>query len=322
MDKDKKQVVDLSPKSTDYAHKIAQARAVPHPVGGAPMPKMPNFAQAQEQGDRYSGVQNPQQRRQQGMATLLTPEERANLEAQGKVIPGVGSAYAMNQPAAKNLQQPPQGPPGYQNPPRPEGAGLSETTAEQLAAVAKANAPGAPSEPNADKMKRDLDDLEDEFFDYDEFGNKVKNLLANKERKEAIESRCEPMDLMDLLVAQEVRQAVPIIPGKYYPTFRTIGGAEDLEVKRLLAKETTTATQYILAKLTLMNLTCGLYALNNKPLPSHLDKEGDFSPDAFQAKLKGLLKYPMQVLADLAVNYTWFDRRVRSLIAVDTIKDF
>lgn len=321
MDK-KKEIVDLSPQNAEYAQKIQQARSVQHPVGGAQMPKMPNFAQAQEAGDRYSGVQNRPQQRAQGMATLLTPEQQQSLQASGQAHQGVGAAYAVNQPALKKMAQ--QAAPGsYQNPPRPEGAGISPQTAEQLAAVAQANTPEAPpAAPNADEMKKSIDDIEDEYFDFDEFGNKVKNILANKERRESIEGRCEPMDLMDLLVNKEVRQVVPIIPGKYYPTFRSVGGDEDLEVKRILSKETTNSPSYLLAKMTLMNLTCALYALNGKVLASHQDKEGDFDGEAFKAKYKSLIKYPLQVLTDLAVNYTWFDRRVRSLIAIEPIKDF
>jgi hypothetical protein len=320
MDK-KKQIVDLSPQNTEYSQKIAQARAVQHPVGGAPMPKMPNFADAQQQGDRYAGVQGHQQaRRAQGMATLLTPEQQRQLDEQGAAIPGVGAAYVANQPNARRVLDPRNQAPQFQNPPRPEGAGITEQTAAQLDAVAKANAPDAPVQ-DTEKLKKEIDDIEDELFDFDEMGNRIKNQLANKERRDLIESRCEPMDLMSLLVDREVRQVVPIIPGKYYPTFRSCGGDEDLEIKRMIAKEQSSTT-YVLAKMTIMQLTCGLFALNNKPLPSHLDKDGNFDEVAFKEKLKNLLKYPVQVLADLAVNYTWFDRRVRALISFEAIKDF
>ncbi len=317
MDK-KKEIVDLSPQNSEYAARIAKARMGANPVGGAPMPKMPDFAAAQAQGDRYAGVQGNQ--RSQGMATLLTPEQRAQLEARGKAIPGVGSAYAANQPNAREVMQAGQQPQGYQNPPRPEG-GLSQQTAEQLEAVAKANASEAKEAPPEEKLKKDLEDFEDELFDFDEFGNKVKNLLANKERREKIEARCEPLDLMDLLVNKEVRQVVPIIPNKYFPTFRTIGGDEDLAIKRLMSDDKGSPT-YLLNRLTLMNLACGLYAINGKVLSNHQDNEGNFNSELFEAKYKTILKYPQQVLADLAVNYTWFDRRVRSLIALEPVKDF
>lgn len=311
MDK-KKEIVDLAPQNTEYAQRIAAARTVQHPVGGAPMPKMPDFAAAQQAGDRYTGVQNAGPKRAQGMATLLTPEQRSQLEQQGKAIPGIGSAYAANQPAARTLD-PQQQPAQYQNPVRPEG-GLSQQTAEQLEAVAKANSPQAEPEK---KPEDDFDDL----FDFDEFGNKVKNLLGNKQRKDLIESRCEPMDLMDLIINKEIRQVVPIMPGKYYPTFRSIGGDEDLEVKRLLSSAKGSST-YLLSRMTLMNLTCGLYALNGKELQSHLDKNGDFSEELFDAKFKNITKYPMSVLMDLAVNYTWFDERTKQLVALENIKDF
>jgi len=317
MDK-KKEIVDLSPQNSEYAAKIAAARNVQHPVGGAPMPKIPNLAQMQGSGDRFAGVQ---QARAQGMATLLTPEQRAQLEQQNAALPGVGSAYVANQPMARQVMQQPQQPGGYQNPPRPEGAGLSAQTAEQLAAVAQANAPQA-KESAEDKMKKDLDDLEEDFFDYDEFGNRVKSLLANKERREIIEGRCEPMDITSLIVDRELRQVVPIIPGKYYPTYRLPSGEEDLEVKRILAKETTTAANYLLAKLSLMQLTCGLFAINGKPLAAHLDADGNFSQTAFEAKYKNVVKYPITVLADLALNYNWFEQRTKKLLSFDAIKDF
>lgn len=317
MDK-KKEVVDLSPHNTEYAQKIAQARAVSHPVGGAPMPKMPNFAEAQQSGDRHTGVQG---QRSQGMATLLTPEQREQLASQGAEIKGVGSAYVANQPQAKRILREDQ-PQQYQNPPRPEGAGIRAETAEQLDALAKANAPDAPAAAtDADKLKKEIDDAEDDLFDFDEFGNKVRNQLANKERRERIEARCEPMSLMSLLVDKEVRQTVPIIPNKYFPTFRSVGGDEDLEVKRMVGSERGSPT-YVLAKMSLMNLACGLYALNGKPLSTHQDKDGDFSVDLFTAKLNSIQKYPLQVLADLCVNYIWFDRRVRDLLSFEDIKDF
>jgi hypothetical protein len=308
MDK-KKEIVELNPQSAEYAAKIQQARGVAHPVGGAPMPKMPNFAQTAA-GDRHSGVQN--QQRQQGMAALLSPEQRAVLESQGKAIPGVGSAYAANQPAAQKIADP--AAPTYQNPIRGEKAGLTQETAEQLEAVAKANAPDA-------EQPKQQEDEEEDLFDYDELGNKIKNLLANKSRREAIEARCEPMDLMELLVNKEARQVVPIIPHKYYPTFRTMGGDEDLEIKRILSPERG-STQYILGRAAIMNLTCGLYAMNGKPLPPVTNPDGVFDLKLFEEKYRSISKYPLQVLADLSVNYSWFDRRVRALLALETIKDF
>lgn len=312
--KPRKEIVELSPQNSEYMQKIAQARATQHPVGGVPMPKMPNFAEAQKHGggDRFAGVQ--QQSRAQGMAALLTPEQRAQLDASGKMIPGVGSAFVANQPAVAGQPQAQQ---GYQNPIRGENAGLKTETVEQLAAVAEANAP----EKKEEKEKESEQELDD-IFDFDEFGNRVKNILANKQRREAIEARCAPISLMDLLVNQEVRQEVPIVPKKYVPTFRTMGGDEDLEVKRILASSSVTAPTYVLGRMTLMNLTCGLYAINGKVFPSIFDKDGNFSVEAFDTKYKAVLKYPVPVLADLAVNYTWFDARVRNVLTVENIKDF
>lgn len=313
MDK-KKEIVDLSPQNSEYAEKIARARAVSHPIGGMPMPKIPNMADAQGQGDRYAGVQG--QRRAQGMATVMTPEQRASLDSTGRGLPGIGSAYVANQPALR--QSPP--PQEYQNPPRPAGAGLSAKTAEQLEAVAKANIPESEKKTEAKSQEDEISEALDEVFDFDEFGNKMKDLLANKERRDLIESRCEALSLMDLLVDRELRQVVPILPNKYYPTFRTMSGDEDLEIKRLVSFDKGSET-YVYARFAVLNLTCGLYAMNGKVLPDHL-KEGAFNKELFLEKYKSIAKYPVQILADLNANYIWFDRRVRALIAFDAIKDF
>lgn len=319
MDKKTKEVVDLSPKNSEYAAKIQQARSMQHPVGGAPMPEnMPNFAAAQQQGDRYTGVQNTQHRAR-GMATLLTPEQRQHLEASGQARSGVGSAFVVNQPAAQQIMQPQQA--GYQNPPRPEGAGLSAQTAAELEAVARANAPEEEKKAaEAKQQEKEIEELDD-VFDFDELGNKVKDILANKERRELIESRCEPLDMMDLLVNREIRQVVPIIPNKYFPTFRTMSGEEDLEVKRLLSVDQGSST-YLLARYSLMNLTCGLYSINGQPLQDHRGKDGAFDKEAFLAKYKSVLRYPIQILADLSANYVWFDKRVKALLSFDAIKNF
>jgi hypothetical protein len=75
-------------------------------------------------------------------------------------------------------------------------------------------------------------------------------------------------------------------------------------------------------KYAMMNLTCGLYALNGTPLPPHQDKEGYIDEALFEKKQKVILKYPWNLLADLSVNYVWFLRRVEKALVVDDIKDF
>jgi hypothetical protein len=330
---EKKDVTDLG--DADYQARIAAAKAGKVPVGGAPMPPIPRFDQAPP--DRFQGVQSSK-----AAQRILTPQEQEELAKQNQFIPGVGSAYAANQPGAQRLPQVAvpqqaidqansgqmqQGAPGqFVNPPRPEGAGLRPETVQQLEAVAKANA-----EKVKDAEKKQLDEdvkniheeiaSMDDVFETDEFGNRVKSLLNNKQRRDAIEARCEALLIDDLITRGEIRQRVPIVPGKFEPTFRSVGGNEDLFVKRLMSSERG-SDQYILDKYSVLNLVSGLYALNGKPLPSHLDASGDPDDKLFQAKFKIVSKMPLAMLADLSVNYTWFGRRLQKLFVVDVIKGF
>lgn len=325
----------------EYSSRLDAAKKGRVPLGGAPMPTIPRLDESPR--DRHAGVQSAAMKH-----AMLTPEQQAMAVSQGGFIPGVGSAYASNQPKvrANPLAPPGEEPPpdpgvfqmqapegqAFANPPRGEGAGLRPETVAQLEAVAKANAGApAPGAPPAATTPRDLakeaEDLakevgvDDEELNYDEFGNRVRDILSNKQRRELIEKRCLPMKLEDLLIYQEVKQVVPIVPGKFEPTYRSTSGMEDLFIKRMVGSERG-SPQYIADRYAILNLTAGLFAVNGRPLPAHLSADGEPTEDLFNAKLKMLLKFPITVLADLSVNYTWFGKRVQKLLVVDDIKGF
>jgi hypothetical protein len=238
----------------------------------------------------------------------------------GQLRQGVGSAYTVNQP---NLPTDTEGnalPIDPRLEPRPAGAGLREETVRDLAALAEANKPKADDDKELDKIHKEIDDI-DEVFETNEFGERVRNLLANKKRQKAIEDRCEKMKFEDLLLYGSVKQTVPIIPGRFEPTFRSPHPDEDLEVKRLMGSVRGT-DQYILDTFAIYSLTLGLDAINGKPLISHLDKNGDFEETLFRTKVKMVAKMAMPIVADLVVNYNWFGRRVQKLTVYEDIKGF
>lgn len=309
MSKDKG-IVDFG--SVEYSDRIAKAKEGFIPVGGAPMPAIPRLD---------SQPQDPNIPQRQVRATdLLTPEARQQAESEGRLIPGVGSAYAKNQPFATGTAPPKEGEQTYVNPPRPEGSGLRPETIEQLKGAAQVagveREPATPSE--AQTTKEDADD----GFDFGEFGQQIRSLINNKQRREAIEARItDKLDLEDLLVHMELRQTVPIIPGRFMPTYRSVGGHEDIWVKRQMGVETGSET-YLTDRYAMMNLTAGLYAINGKVLQAHLDKDGYVDQTSFEAKYRQILRYPFQVLADLSINYVWFMRRVERALVVDDIKGF
>jgi hypothetical protein len=338
---DNKGVVDLSdPKAREYQDRIAAAKKGSTPVGGAPMPNIPRLDQPPPGAprDRALGVQqaHSQQAAAQGPHGALTPEQYKQAVQDGRIIPGVGGGYMANQP--RGVQAPQQAPAKPQmsrygdeeNPAvavRPEG-GLSPETVNQLNAVAQANSPEAQEE---EKLKEEAKELHEELgpqpgeadddnYDYAQLGQISRNLLSNHKRKEAIEARCEEMDFEDLILNQELRQEVKIKKG-FIPVFRTPSGEEDLFVKRYIGDEEG-STQYIMDKYAVYGLCCGLYSLNGQPLPDHRGKDGKVDEAAFLKKLEFLLKYPLVLLADLSVNFTWFTLRVQQLLSLDKVKDF
>jgi hypothetical protein len=285
------------------------------PVGGAPMPVVPRLDQAVP--NRSAGVQN-----QAAGRRLLTPDEQKKLADSGQMIPGVGSAYAGNQPG---LAQLPTDEHGNQKEiderlmPRPAGAGLRPDTVDGLNKLAQVQDKKSDDE-ELEKINKELEDLDDEYIT-DEFGNRVKSLLANKERRKAIEARCMPMDFDDLLMKGSVDQKVPIFPGKFEPTFRSPQALEDEAMNERMALVRGSDRQ-IMDRFALYRLTCGLVKINNRVLPTHLGADGTVNDDLFDAKFKMVVRLATPIIADLSVNFTWFMKRVEKLLVYDNIKDF
>ena len=308
MDKDKSNPVDFGADS-DLKAKVAAAKAKRVPVGGVPMPQMPRLDQP------------PQQQQRPPAQRILTPEERQQLEQRGQFHQGVGSAYAANQPGVNQLPTDENGKEQPIDPrlaPRPPGSGLRPETVEQLEAVAAANKNSDDAE--LARIGAEIEDLDD-VFETNEFGERVRSLLGNKKRAAAIANRCPPLSFEDLLLYGSVQQRVPIIPGKFEPTFRSLQGEENLEILRMMGP-VRGPEQYLLDTLSLYRLAAGLHAINSKVLPNHLNSKGDFDEEMFRAKCKVVLKMALPILADLSVNFGWFAARVQKLTVVDDIKSF
>ena len=92
---------------------------------------------------------------------------------------------------------------------------------------------------------------------------------------------------------------------------------ESLFIKQYLAKDQLgqqNNDNYMLEKFSLCQLACSLVSINGKPLPDHRGKDGSPDESAFKTKLTMLMKKSGYLVADLAVNYMWFDLRVRRLL--------
>ena len=206
--------------------------------------------------------------------------------------------------------------------PRPAGSPLlSPETAQQLQEVAELNARAAheaPGEPKAEETKK----AEEDLFEMFDFGgrNEAERILNNKKRRKDIEARCLPMALEDLIIKDEVQQLVPIIPSKFEVLYRSMTPEENLFIKRYVAKnDQGQSDQYVIEKFGTCQIACSVLAINGKPLPDHRDLNGNIDENLFEAKLKLLLKKSGYVVADLGINYSWFDIRVRKLLNPDAL---
>lgn len=243
---------------------------------------------------------------------------------------GMGSMIAGNQPGIDpSLRQPQQ---QQQFPPQQPGDGykphLSEETQASMQALAalqekaenvqrvQAGQEGQAAEAEED-INRGLQDLQEEMADM--MGGEQWDRLNNPDRRKLIEARLEPMRVTDIIVHGELRQDVIMLPepDEIRATYRTVSGAEDLAIKRMMGEEEG-SDRYLLDKYTMMQLVLALTKVNHKELPVHLDGNQNFSEELFLKKFDRVMRYPIQFLADLGVQYLWFDDRVRDLLVGQT----
>lgn len=146
--------------------------------------------------------------------------------------------------------------------------------------------------------------------------------LVSQKRRLAIESRCPPIKLEDLIIKGEATQRVPIIPDVLTVEFRTPTGAEDLFVKRYAVPDPELSERYMLDKFTVMQTVLGVKSVNNVPAPPLKVVDGDISSESFDARMEWFCKMPQIIVADIVINYYWFDERYRKLMNDKSMDNF
>jgi len=313
------------------------------PLGGAPPVRIPPLnaepiegggtmdAQArtlQDPTSPLSPVYNPElammmtkQRQGPDKGPFATLPEEAREDP--SFVPGVGSMIAANQP---HLRRPETD--GY----RPALSDKSKAAIETLAAFqaqAQQVQTRTAEEPTEEDKKRQVDasnlgkvvakteenlyeELKDILGDGPQF-----NLLNNPERKKTIEGRLAPMSITDIIVYGEVRQNVVVVPDKLVVAYRSVSAEEDLAIKQMMFGEAG-GDRYLMDKYTIMQLTLALVSINGDELPTHLDDKKKFKEDLFRKKFEKVVRFPIQWIADLGIQYLWFDERVRKLFVGQT----
>ena len=187
------------------------------------------------------------------------------------------------------------------------------------------NSPGTGPEPNdpakVEKALRSIG-VEDDLDFQSLRDMMMKDIINNDDQRKIIEERCEPMKLDELVTQGFVRQRVPIVPGKFEPTFQSPGIGDDLAIKRLImleAKGLEINERYLLDKFSFMTTVLGVYAINGNVLPTYRDGNGKFSDEKFWEKYEFLARNSFHMAGSLGVNFFWFDIRVRKLFVAERL---
>ena len=210
-----------------------------------------------------------------------------------------------------------------------EGSGLPTTEAEAMkglpdAAHAAAQAAGkgaSMTEEEKEQIKEEVDKL-DEFQLATVRERMMKDIIQNDKQRDLIEARLDDLKIDDLLLHNRVTQEVPIIPGKFTPTFQSVNAQEDLAIKRLIMQESEgvqVSEQYLIDKYSMFAITLGLKAVNGKELGTHEDNQGHFNDEKFFEKFNRIARLPTHMIASIGVNYGWFEERVRKLFVAEEV---
>ncbi len=176
-------------------------------------------------------------------------------------------------------------------------------------------------EQRAEVLKRAIDQMD--AFEFNQWRQlTMRQILHSEEEREAIEKRCRPLTIDEIIATGRIQQRIPIIPGKYEVTLQSFDGQIELALKRLVMAESRSVDvgeQYTLDKYSFMTLAAGLHKINDKVYPDIFDASGVFSDELFFSKFNQVMKLPLHMLASIGVNQMWFEMRVRKLYSATAV---
>ena len=219
---------------------------------------------------------------------------------------------------------------------RPAPGGLRPETVEGLKALSAAArqqtepvAPKPPEEVRDDVLPpsriADVDNLELQHV----MRNVQRDIINNKEEREAIRARCAPLDITDGLSSGEFTQVVPIIPDRFVVKYRSVSPFEEHAIRALLFKKVSDnpLLEAMDAEIySLMLLVAAIVSINGNttPFASHIGPDPYnpvFNTEIFERKVSIISRYPAPMVHSLGTHAYWFDQRVRELFASESLKN-
>ena len=108
-----------------------------------------------------------------------------------------------------------------------------------------------------------------------------------------------------------VTQSIPILPGEFEITLRSLIPDESTFLKEVSNDEKVRVESYLVEKYSLGQLAFALVAINGETLPPCTNQDGEIDKKAFLKRLKRVMKMSSYIIADIALQAEWFDYRCR-----------
>jgi hypothetical protein len=137
--------------------------------------------------------------------------------------------------------------------------------------------------------------------------------------REAVESRCEPLDISSYLMSGEMSQTVPIVPGKLFVTFRTVTDQEEVYVDSKLAGLKDATERQFLRSMNEWSLIFFVHSLNGEAWPSVFDKSGGISEKAIELRTRRVQQLPSSIFNLISQNLEWFLDRVAKALTLEAL---
>lgn len=308
----------LSP--TEEAKRRAQGLGAPvvmpqgaHPQSQVPLPPMQQPQMAAPPGPDPQQLQQYQQVPGQYPPQMQPMQQQQQQQA---LAPGQGVPLQQFAQAASQPQQTRMAPEQVK-----EGLQALADAQKREEAMRAAEAPQEETEPEEANTAQEEEDDSPLLQSMDEDLASALDRFNNSPRRAKIESKLEKMNAEDLVSIGEIRQEVPISAGVKV-VFRTTSGIEHdgmLDELGTVANSSSGSELYLRERLANYNLTLSLYQIGSTVLPSHLDKDGEFSVEGFRKKFREVMRRPLLLIADMRVNCYWFDERVRRVMVAEEL---
>ncbi|MCA8938753.1 MAG: hypothetical protein KDB07_03010 [Planctomycetes bacterium] len=123
------------------------------------------------------------------------------------------------------------------------------------------------------------------------------------------------------ILMDRAQQLIPIADD-LHATMQTIKASEDLLIKRMLRDYVDQLEIYFDTMSDMLRLAVGVDAIGEVPFPPLEDPATNRATvETIKKRLEAVLDLPTPLLAALAINYTWFDLRVKRLLVPSGLKN-